>query len=661
MKNNLEANKYRTALLFTVEIVIALLLEFVFKVRYASFILIFVIVDAVYVAWLMYQYNQEATENYYSIKDLVTTNMSEAIHFGDVGIVTYNHEYLITWMSDLFTDREINYVGEKITMWLPDINQLFQNEVDRVTVEFEGYLYLVTRGEGEQVLYFKDITDYSLLQKNYKNEKVVIGMIHMDNYNETIQYEDEQKIALINTNVRQKVVDWCVHHKMMVRRVRSDRFMVVLNEAQYAHIAEENFSILHEVRNEATKLDVAITLSMAFARGTNDYLELDKMMNDLLELAQNRGGDQVAVKVYGENVKLFGGSSEAQEKRSRVRVRVMAKTIQDMIENSSKVFIVGHKEMDFDCLGAALGMSRIVSALHKEVYIALDERSIERKVEQAIYRINKKLVENHNFIPVEEVEEMIDKDTLVIAVDHHRMSLSSGAKIIEKASKTMVIDHHRRSSDDNIPAVLVYVETSASSTTELVTELLQYQYDKIELLEEEADVMFAGMLVDTNHFRTRSGSRTFEAAAQLRKMGADPANADDMLKDTYREFELRNEMLSYSERVYDNILVCAIDNDEIYNRTALSIAADDLLSIKDTKATFVIARIDAETVAISARSAGEVNVQTLMEKMGGGGHFTGAALQRKESSVKELEDELLDCLDEYLKEEKRTYESNSIE
>ena len=661
MKSKMESLKYYAVILFTVEIVIALLLEFVFKVRYASFILIFVVVDALYVAWLIYQYTEESTINFHSIKDLVTTNMAEAVTFGDVGIVTYNQEYLITWMSDLFNQRDINYVGEKITMWLPEINQLFQNEVDRVTVEFEGYRYLVIRGEGEQVLYFKDITDISLLRENYKDEKVVVGIIHMDNYNETVQYEDEQKIALINANLRQKVIDWCVHHKMMVRRIRSDRFMVVLNEAQYAEIAEDNFSILNDIRKEAEQMDVSITLSMAFARGTSDYLELDKMVNDMLELAQNRGGDQVAVKVYGENPKLFGGSTEAQEKRSRVRVRVMAKTIQDMIENSSKVFIVGHKEMDFDCFGAAIGISRIASMSNKEVYIALDEHSIERKVEQTIYRINAKLVENHNFIPVDEVLEMIDKNTLVIAVDHHRMSLSSGAKIIEASSKTMVIDHHRRSSDDNIPAVLVYIETSASSTTELITELFEYQHDKIELLEEEANVMFAGMLVDTNHFRTRSGSRTFEAAAQLRKMGADPASADDMLKETYREFELRNEMLSYSSRVFEHVLVCAIDNDEIYNRTALSIAADELLSIKDVKATFVIANIDSETVAISARSAGEINVQTLMEKMGGGGHFTGAALQRKESSVKELEDELMECLKIYMMEEKRTNESNIIE
>ena len=661
MKINLENVKYHTAFLFTTEIVIALLLEFVFQVRYAMFILIFVVIDALYVTWLIYQYTENALENRYELKELVTTNMAEAIQYGDVGIVTYNQEYMITWMSDLFNQREINYVGEKITMWLPEINQLFQNEVDSITVEFEGYRYMVTRTEGEQILLFKDITDISLLQNNYKKERVVVGMIHMDNYNETTQYEDEQKIALINTNLRQKVLDWCVQYKMLVRRVRSDRFLVILDEEHYAAVAEDNFSILHEIRREAAKMDVSITLSMAFARGTSDYLELDKMVNDLLELAQNRGGDQVATKNYGENVKLYGGSSEAQEKRSRVRVRVMAKTIQDMIENSNKVIIVGHKEMDFDCMGAALGMSRIASIKNKEVYIALDEHSIERKVEQTLYRINEKLLENHTFIPMEEALEMLDKDTLIIAVDHHRMSLSAGAKVLEQASKVMVIDHHRRSSDDNIAAVLVYIETSASSTTELVTELLQYQHDKIELLEEEANVMFAGMLVDTNHFRTRSGSRTFEAAAQLRKMGADPAVADDMLKETYHEFELRNEMLSYSSRVYDDILISAIDNDEIYNRTSLSIAADDLLSVKDVKASFVIALINETTVAISARSNGMINVQTIMEKMGGGGHFTGAALQRKDATVKDLEDELLNCLDEYMKEVTHSYESNTIE
>ncbi|MDD6466738.1 MAG: DHH family phosphoesterase [Erysipelotrichaceae bacterium] len=659
MKDQLEKIKVNAVILFTAEIVIALILEFGFRVRYASFILLFVVVDALFLAFVMHSYSEDEAIRKYEIKEIVSENMADAIQFGDVGIVTYNQEYMITWMSDLFIQREVNYVGEKVTMWLPDINQLFKNEVDEVTVEFEGYRYLVTRLNGEQVLFFKDITDFSILQKNYHDEQVVVGMIHMDNYSDVVQYEDEQKIALINTNLRQKVLDWCVKYHMFVRRVRSDRFLVVLNESDYEQAVANHFSILYEIRKEAQNMDVAITLSMAFARGTSDYLELDKMVNELLEFAQNRGGDQVATRKYGEDVKVFGGSSEAQEKRSRVRVRVMAKTIHDMIESSSRVFIIGHKDMDFDCMGAALGMSRIASSIQKEVYIVLDEKSIERKLEQTLYRINQTLVEYHTFIPVDEALSLMDKDSLIIAVDHHSVGLSIGEKLLEHSKQTMIVDHHRRRSDDNINATMVYVETSASSTTELVTELLQYQPEKLELTSEEVNVMFAGMLVDTNHFRTRSGSRTFEAAAQLRKMGADPMVADDMLKDTYKEFEMRTQLVSYSEEIYDDIVVSAIDNDHVYNRTLLSKAAEYLLQIQNIEASFVIAKVDQETVAISARSNGEINVQLIMEKMNGGGHFTAAALQRKQTTVEEIKEELLDTIDSYFKEVKE-HESNLV-
>lgn len=660
MKERLEHVKIELAVLFSVQVAIALILEFVFRVRFAAWLLVFVAIDAIFVVWVMYLYREAEANQEYSIKQVVTDNVADAIAYGDVGLVAYDQNYVIVWMSDLFIQREVNYVGEKITMWIPEINLLFQDEVDQITVEFEGYRYQVQRRNEEQVLLFKDVTEISLLQGHYDDEKVVIGMIHMDNYNETVQYEDEQKIALINSNLRQRVLDWCKKYNMLVRRIRSDRFVVVLNEAIYQQAARDHFSILQEVRKEAANLEVAITLSMAFARGTSNYSELDKMVNDLLELAQNRGGDQVAARKVGEDIKFMGGSTEAQEKRSRVRVRVMAQTIRNMIESSSNVIIIGHKEMDFDCMGAAIGMSRIVSACGKDAYIVALDTTIEGKLKQCLYRFNDDLIAVHRFVNEDEALERMNASTLVIAVDHHAVGLSNAPRVLERSKKTMVIDHHRRKTDDNIQAVLVYVETSASSATELVTEFMQYQPERIEITETEANIMFAGMLVDTNHFRSRSGSRTFEAAAELRKMGADPLEADDLLKDTYKEFELRTRILSYSERIFENFVIAPIETDEIFTRTMLSQAADYLLSIQNVLASFVIAKIDEETVAISARSSGEVNVQILMEKMNGGGHFTGAAMQRKGSTVEAVTDELVNVLADYIKEV-ASHESNTAE
>ena len=658
---NLDNIKIQAAVLFAVQIVVALVLEFGFKLPSASIILFFILVNLIFIGYLLYMFSSTLSKRSQTIKEITNDNISQVMRYGNVGMVIYDDNYNVIWMSDLFEEREINYVGEKLTMWLPDVNELLQEGVDSIVVDFEGYRYRVDKKDDEQVLFFQDITDFSLLEMKYKNEQVVVGIVHMDNYNDTVQYEDEQKIATINANLRQKVIDWCLKHNMLIRRVRADRFLVVLNEDDYLEAEKEHFSILNEVREQSQSLDVSITLSMAFARGTADYIELDKMVNELLELAQNRGGDQVATRVYGEDYKFIGGSSEAQEKRSRVRVRVMSQTISNMIQSSSNVFIVGHKDMDFDCAGAALGMSRIATGLGVDCYVIGNDITIENKLERAMYLNNDELVENHNFISEEDALDLVEKDSLIIAVDHHSVGLCNAPKLLETCTQVMIIDHHRRKSNDNINAILVYLEASASSTSELVVELLQYQVDKVELTEIEANVMFAGMVIDTNNFRTRCGTRTFEAAANLRKMGADPLVVDGMLKDSYQEFELRTKILSYSEILHDRYIIAPIVEDGVFERAMLSKAANVLLTIQNVKAAFVIARTDSETIAISARSNGDMNVQTVMEKMHGGGHFSAAALQREDTTVEELKEELIRVIDEYEEEMRESNESNTIE
>jgi len=658
---NLDNIKIQAAVLFAVQIVVALMLEFGFKLPSASIILFFILVNLIFIGYLLYMFSSTLSKRSQTIKEITNDNISQVMRYGNVGMVIYDDNYNVIWMSDLFEEREINYVGEKLTMWLPDVNELLQEGVDSIVVDFEGYRYRVDKKDDEQVLFFQDITDFSLLEMKYKNEQVVVGIVHMDNYNDTVQYEDEQKIATINANLRQKVIDWCLKHNMLIRRVRADRFLVVLNEDDYLEAEKEHFSILNEVREQSQSLDVSITLSMAFARGTADYIELDKMVNELLELAQNRGGDQVATRVYGEDYKFIGGSSEAQEKRSRVRVRVMSQTISNMIQSSSNVFIVGHKDMDFDCAGAALGMSRIVTGLGVDCYVIGNDITIENKLERAMYLNNDELVENHNFISEEDALDLVEKDSLIIVVDHHSVGLCNAPKLVEACTQVMIIDHHRRKSSNNINAILVYLEASASSTSELVVELLQYQTDKVELTEIEANVMFAGMVIDTNNFRTRCGTRTFEAAANLRKMGADPLVVDDMLKDSYQEFELRTKILSYSEILHDRYIIAPIVEEGVFERAMLSKAANVLLTIQNVKAAFVIARTDSETIAISARSNGDMNVQTIMEKMQGGGHFSAAALQREDTTVEELKEELIRVIDEYEEEMRESNESDTIE
>ena len=611
----------------------------------------FFIINLAIVMWVFMRLEKDKLNRELDISRILGRDAKDALLFGEIGILTYDDQYMVTWTNEFLDQRGIDIVGKKVTAWIHEINDLFYGDVDRITAHDGDYIYEITRKDNAQVLYIRDVTKLEDLAERFDREQVVIGLLQLDNYMEIQQYEDETMMANINTNLRQPVSEWAKSYGMLVRRMRSDRFLVVLNEATYDKVKEDKFSILQQIRKAAEDIDVQITLSMAFARGTSDLHELDEMVSSLLELAQSRGGDQVAVKRYGESVKYYGGASEAQEKHSRVRVRVMAQAIKEAIQDADKVFIVGHKEMDFDCMGSALGVSRMGSSYGREAYIVSKGGGIESQLSEALDLYSKVLEERHTFISDTEACKISGKNDLVIAVDHHNPQQSGAPLIIEKLSKVIVIDHHRRSENFIDNPLLVYVESGASSVSELVTELLPYQTQKVDVCEEEATIMYLGILIDTNRFKSRTGSRTFEAAAVLKKMGVDPITAENLLKEDFCDFEAKTQVLKYARKYNGSTIIAAVEDKQILSRTLMSQVADQLLNIKGIEAAFVIAKIDEETSAVSARSKGVMNVQIIMEKMQGGGHFTAAALQRKETTVSAIEKELQETIDAYLKEE----------
>lgn len=644
-------------LVMAIEVFLLVLAHFVLKMSISIGICV-LIISTVAIYYLYFNYAEDNRKRVLSISEMVSNEVSDAFLYGKLGLLTYDDDYIITWMSELFEERGLNRISKKLLLWLPEVNDLFQGEVEKVNVEIDEYCYEITRKEDAQVLFFKDVTETKKLQTRYANEQLVLGLIHLDNYEEATQYSEEQEISTINTSIRQPIVDWCRNNGMLLKRIKSDRFFVVFNEATFNRIASERFSILKQTRNRSAELDVAITLSMAFARGSNDIQELDEMANSLLELAQSRGGDQVAIKKKDEDVKYFGGSSEAQEKRSRVRVRIMANALKDLIQKSSNVIILGHREMDFDCMGSALCMSRITQAYNKQTCIVAKTGGIEEKLSDAFNACRSELNDRHLFVTESEALNQLRPQTLVIMVDHHKPQNSNGANVLEKAQKIAIFDHHRRSADLAISPILIYVEAGASSASELISEFVPYLSSDVEINDTEATIMLAGMTIDTNRFRVRTGSRTFDAASVLRKWGADPQVVDEYLKDNYLDFETKNNVLKYCERLKNGVVVAAVE-DRRLSRSMMSQIADMILSVKEVEASFVIAKCSDNEVAISARSSGHINVQVIMEKMHGGGHMTAAALQREHVKVSELKEELIEGLNQYFKEEE-TNESDSI-
>ena len=639
-----------------IEAAVLIFVQAMLKAQILSGALILVI-QAILFVLAFGEFEKQAEEQSRGVRNILGDSAEEAMLAGELGMVIYDDSYVITWMSELFGKRGINKIGRKILTWIPEADDLISGRSDAVTVQIDDYVFELRRKENLPLLYFRDITRQVNAERRYSEERLVIGMACFDNYEESTQFEDESEVANINNAVRAPLTDYCKTHGIMLKRLSSARYLLILSEKVFSALIADHFSVLGRVRKAAQKMDVSITLSMAFARGSGKLEELDEMVAKLMDLAQTRGGDQVAVQTVGEEVRYFGGSSEAAEKRSRVRVRVMSHSLRDLIQKSSNVIICGHKNADFDCMGSAICLAQMCKALNKQSAIIAKTGGIEEKLKAAMDEYAEELKQEVSFVTESEALNQLQSNTLVIMTDHHNIRQSNGAKVLENAKKVVVIDHHRRATDMGVKPVLIYIEAGASSTCELLAEMLPYVSGRVDLSEIDATFMITGMIVDTARWRYRTGSRTYDAASALRKMGADIQKANEFLKDSYDEFEIKTAVTAQSEK-YDHGVIIAPVKDRVITRSLMSQVADSLLNIQDVQAAFVIANTGDNETAISARSTRDVNVQVIMEHMNGGGHMTAAAMQRSKCSIDDLKQELLQTIEQYFREEK-TDESDS--
>lgn len=632
-----------------IQLAVIILLQLIFRINILPGILV-LIVEALITVYLLDYFQSANEEESIGLEKYLGGSYAEAYLVGGVGMMNYDENYVITWQSELFKERGLDRIGSKLLTWLPEANDIISGETEKVSVTIDQYVYEVSKRENAPTIFFKDITLLNKYRGKYNEEHVVLGLASFDNYEESTMYADDADIANINATIRTPLNEYFQKFGVFLRRLNNNRYLLVLNEKIYREIAADRFSILNIVRKASQKAEVSITLSMAFAKGSSNFAELDETVTKLMDLAQTRGGDQVAIQVVGEDVKYFGGSTEAAEKRSRVRVRVMAHALRDLIQHSSNVIICGHKNADFDCIGSAICLSKMASAFNKPVSIIAKTGGIEEKLDAAMKGNEKELAEDITFVTEGEAINQLKDDTLVIMTDHHNILQSNGAKLLEMAERIVVIDHHRRSTDMGVKPILIYIEAGASSTCEILTEMIPFVSSKVDISELEATFMLAGMTIDTRKWRERTGVRTYDAASALRKLGADPQVAYDYLKDTYDEFVLKSAIMNASERYPDGIVIAAVENEKI-TRSIMSQVADSLLSIQDVKAAFVIAQDKSTGInSISARSNGEINVQAIMEAMHGGGHMTAAATQRKDATVKELKEELINIIEQQKKE-----------
>lgn len=580
------------------------------------------------------------------ISRVLGKDAKDALVFGEVGIMTYNDEYVCTWMSDYLHQIAPNLVNQKLTVFFENMRDLFEEHVDTITGEYQGQYFEVTHKEGSQVLFVKNITDVESLQKRIDRGSIVVGLLNLDNYDEYSSNDNEEILNEINTRIRGPLIAWAKENGIFIRRIRSDRYLLLMDTAIFNQIRRQNFQILQRIKDISARMDISITLSIALVENSPSFLELDKTLNEVMEIAQSRGGDQVAIKDGTQPIEFIGGNSEKASQRSKVRVRIVGSSIQDLVRNADKVFILGHVNTDFDAMGAALAMSNWVRALHKEPYIVLKNVPRDAQLQSTLDDYAKSLNSRHHLITEEEALELMDpKKDVAIMVDHSNPQISSGKRLLEHGGRTIIIDHHRRSEQFPDNVLTSYIESQASSTCEMMTELLQASNVSIPIYEMEATIMYLGILVDTARFKQHTSERTFQAAGILRSWGANAEAAEKALQESYEEYRKRSQLIEKAQTYKDKYLIDVLP--EPVTRTELSQISDALLKFKGCRAAFTIGTNENNGhTAISARSDGTVNVQKIMEKLNGGGHFAAAAAERDDLTLLQALNQLKGLLDQ---------------
>lgn len=564
------------------------------------------------------------------------------------GIILYQEDRMVEWhnpyISKIF--EKDNVIGVPLTELFPTL----QHAKDRdgiVEAAVGSQMYQLIFRPKDKILYIKNITELWQLSRKYEDEKLSLGVVMIDNLEEVTQGLDDHQRSTMLSKVTTEITEWAQQYKIYLKRLTSDRFLLITDQKTLRQLEHSRFVILDEVREMTGEQKIPVTLSIGFAAGAEEITELGGWAHTSLDIALGRGGDQAAVKVAGRQ-SFYGGKSNAVEKRTRVRARVVAHALRDLMKESHNIIIMGHKFPDMDSIGAAVGVLKAAQLFGKEAYIVMEgvNPSIEKLME--LLREEEKL--SKRFISPEQALTLMTPQSLAVVVDTHKASLVKEPKLLSLTDRIVVIDHHRRGEEFLSHAILVYMEPYASSTCELVTELLQYIHDRVGLDVREATALLAGITVDTKSFSMRTGARTFEAASFLRRGGADPMVIQRMLQEDLEGYVSKAEIIKHAEVVFDHIAIAVVEQGVRNSQLLIAKSADTLLNMTDIQASFVIGERPDGLIGISARSFGGLNVQVVMERMGGGGHLTNAAAQM-EGTVGEVASKLKKVLEQIESEE----------
>ena len=497
-------------------------------------------------------------------------------------------------------------------------------------------------------VYLRDETEETVLRTQLDQEHIVIGLVYIDNYDEVREQIEEVRRSLLTALIDRKISHYISSVNGLIYKLEKDKYVFILKEQYFDRMLQDRFSILEEVKNVNIGNEMAVTLSIGIGYGADSYQKNYEYAHTSIDMALGRGGDQAVVK-SNENLTYFGGKTQTQEKATRVKARVKAQAFQELLETRDRVLVMGHANSDVDCLGASAGVYRMVTELGKRCYI------VENTVTAPILPLKERFLQSSDypedmFITGTQALQMVDNSTVLVVVDCNRPSIIDEPELLRACKTIVVFDHHRQSSETIQGAVLSYCEPYASSACEMIAEMMQYIADGIKVKGPEADAMYGGIVIDSQEFTVQTGVRTFEAAAYLRRCGADITRIRKIFRENFKDYQAKAAAISSAEIYRDAYAFSTIDPKGLESPTVVCAqAANELLNIRGIKASIVLTLYN-DIIYVSARSIDEMNVQVLMEKLGGGGHRTIAGAQLREGSLPEAIATIKQAIDEMIKE-----------
>lgn len=553
--------------------------------------------------------------------------------------------------KDFFTDlneEKSVHISHSDRRYRLDVKPMFLEQTDDNQEGLDGLLPAASgKKNGFLAVYLFDETEIVLYKQQIDEQKLVVGLIYLDNYEEVLESIEEVRYSLLMALIDRKISKYISGLNGVVKKMEKDKYFFILQRKYVEELMESRFSILEDVKTVNIGNEMSVTLSIGLGMGGDTYNRNYDFSRTAIDMALGRGGDQAVVK-EGQKIQYFGGKSQQQEKTTRVKARVKAHALRELLETKDRLLIMGHKLSDIDAFGAAVGIYRIAAELNKKANIVINE------VTSSVRPMMDRFIGNPDypedlFLKGEQAAGFVDGNTILVVVDVNRPSIADAPELLNLVKTIVVLDHHRQSSEIINNAVLSYVEPYASSTCEMVAEILQYVADGIKIKSPEADAMYAGIVIDTNNFTNQTGVRTFEAAAYLRRSGADITRVKKLFRDNMEDYQARAQAIQNMEVFEGAFAISVCPSESIQNPTIVAAqAANEMLNIVGMKASIVVSKYNG-TVYFSARSIDEVNVQVMMEQLGGGGHRSIAGAQIKEIEIDEAIIRLKEVIRDMLK------------